>query len=182
VLVLPCWKRRCCESCGSSNLLSSKFYAVKKESPTGTTAHAGNRGDDLSRAATSGFRIGLSGTWINRSARFPAKRHLNAQPVAELFFVLQDLLEFLDPADPSLAEVDLDVAGEFVADVAIQQLNELVEFCHMFLTLFFHVLHRILSNGRSLPHICYSHLTVIKKFSEKIEGHFSPDSCERGGV
>ena len=40
---------------------------------------------------------------------------------------LEDLLELLDPADASLAEVDLDVAGELLVDHILQYLHQTLE-------------------------------------------------------
>lgn len=59
-----------------------------------------------------------------------------------LFHVFQYLLELLDPADPSLAEVDLDMAGELVVNKRAKQLGELVEFVHISVFHFHHCLSR----------------------------------------
>ena len=39
----------------------------------------------------------------------------------------EDLLELLDPADPALAEVDLDMAGELLVDHILQHLHQALE-------------------------------------------------------
>jgi hypothetical protein len=62
----------------------------------------------------------------------------------QLLQVFQYFFELLDPADATLAEVDLDVAGELVTHVQAQQFHELVELLYVLVLLFTHGSFRIL--------------------------------------
>jgi hypothetical protein len=50
-----------------------------------------------------------------------------------LIFLLEDLLELLHPADPPLAEVDFDGAGELGLHQSFQHIMQFVQLVHVFL-------------------------------------------------
>ena len=85
-------------------------------------------------------------------------------PAAALYGLIgslfQNFLKPLDAADAPLAEIDLDMAGELVVDVAVEHLHEFIEFFQVLFLLFSHWACPSACLKCTLHDFCYIEITV----------------------